>query len=642
MVHAQFSAVRLNEILSSNTHVTNAFGGYTAMVELYNASTLPVDLESYVIGNYYHSEPYRFPAGTMIAPGSYLVLACDPSFANQAGLASPLNIPAHGGYLYLVDATGTPIDEVQYGLQVQDRSLVRTGPITWGLGMPSLGATNSLLPLGDPQALRINEWLANPLPGESAYLELYNSASQPVALGGLYLSKYYYPPTQHMVAPLSFIGTGAQAYVNFIANGKPNPYLTNPANELSLGLSVDDDEASGIILRTSSLQEIHRVSYFQPIENVSEGLLPDGNTNRIVSFVRTNDYQTRSPSEANFLLLTNLFVNELLANPIGAQEGAVEFSNLTGTNISIGGWWLSNKRNQPNKYRIPPGTFVPAHGFCTIYEGNGAATGFNSSSATVPFQFSGQSGGEVVLSATDGNGNFTGYRAYENFESSAPGVSFGHVQTSVPEDYKFVATTQPTFGADNAGTVAGFRAGTGLSNAPSKFGPVVISEISYHPSNSLYFIFTDGVNQPHYGPNPNSMFIELHNTGNQPVPLYDPAVPTNRWRLQNAVRYDFPETNLAAGAYCIIVGFAPTNRQALTNFCNRFRISTNTLIFGPWIGTLADNVGAVELYRPGMPDSDYVPYYRVDKVKYGAAYAGGLQRWPRLFGDVFYETSLHR
>ena len=48
---------------------------------------------------------------------------------------------------------------------------------------------------------------------------------------------------------------------------------------------------------------------------------------------------------------------------------------------------------------------------------------------------------------------------------------------------------------------------------------VVISEVMYHPAEGL----------PEY--------IELVNRSAGPVPLYDPATPTNTWWLTSAVRY---------------------------------------------------------------------------------------------------------
>ena len=441
---------------------------------------------------------------------------------------------------------------------------------------------------------------------------------------------------QYAIAPLSFIGTGGLAYATFYANGKGGTTGTTnryPANQVNFSLSSSGES---IILYTN-FQEIHRVVFpsQQGEFDISEGYLPDGNTNNVVRFPKINDYDTKSPGNPNFLILTNIFVNELLSHTDPPQEDVVEFYNRTATNVNISGWWLSNERSLPKKYLIPTNTIVPAFGYRTIYEGAGTAVGFNSSSAASPFTFNSAQGDNIILSQTDTNGNLTGHRVYETFESAANGISFGYYKTSVPDDYKFVATAQTTFGADEANTVADFRLGTGKTNTYPKIGPLVINEIMYRPTNSLYIIVTNGMSQPAFGQNPNDEYIELRNITSLPVPLYDPAFPTNHWIIRKAVDFTFPLTNLAANSFCLIVAFNPhTNASALTLFRSRYNVSNNVPIYGPWDGQLNNTGDSIELYKPDPvqlpphPDAGYVPYIRVDKVNYGASYPDNIQRWP--------------
>lgn len=651
LAHAQPAAVRINEILADNTLLPNVFGAYTDMVELYNTGLEEVDLTGCSLSDSnLFPQRYVFPPGTVIAGGDYLVIAFDSAYTNSPytdipGQAVPFGISSKGGFLHFYDSEQILVDEVEYGLQLQNHSIVRTGPVTWTLGTPSLGAPNSTLILGNAFALRINEWLARPISGEDDYFEIYNRTNKPVALGGLYLADHAnstnIPPILYPIAPLSFIGTGGLAYVIFEADSKGGlPGSTNryPADQVNFSLGSTGDS---IILYSTLFQEIHRVVFGNQAEDVSEGYLPDGNTNNIVRFIRINDYDTKSPADPNFLILTNVFVNELLSHTDPPQEDVVEFYNRTGTNVNIGGWWLSNQRGTPKKYLIPTNTIVPAFGYRTIYEGFGAAVGFNSSSAAVPFTFNSARGDNIILSQTDTNGNLTGHRVYETFESAANGISFGYYKTSVPNDYKFVATAQTTFGADEASTVAEFRLGTGLTNTYPRIGPLVINEIMYNPSNTIYFIVTNGNSIPVFGQNPNDEFIELRNVTSQIVPLYDPAYPTNRWILQKAVNFVFPLTNLAPNSFCLVVAFNPyTNASALATFRTRYQVSNSVPIFGPWDGKLNDTGDGVELYKPDPvqlaphPDAGYVPYVRVDKVNYGASYPDGIPRWPSAIGGA--------
>ena len=72
---------------------------------------------------------------------------------------------------------------------------------------------------------------------------------------------------------------------------------------------------------------------------------------------------------------------------------------------------------------------------------------------------------------------------------------------------------QRTFGSDNPDTVQQFRNGTGLPNSLPKVGPVVISEIMYHPAS----VDTND--------NVLDEFIELHNITGVSTLLYDASLP---------------------------------------------------------------------------------------------------------------------
>ena len=85
---------------------------------------------------------------------------------------------------------------------------------------------------------------------------------------------------------------------------------------------------------------------------------------------------------------------------------------------------------------------------------------FNLNNPGSPFTFNSAHGDEVYLSQADGAGNLTGRRAGEIFESAEHGVSFGHYETSVPGDYKFVAMSRRSFGADEPLSLEEFRTGT--------------------------------------------------------------------------------------------------------------------------------------------------------------------------------------
>jgi hypothetical protein len=173
-----------------------------------------------------------------------------------------------------------------------------------------------------------------------------------------------------------------------------------------------------------------------------------------------------------------------------------------------------------------------------------------------------------------------------------------------------VALSQRTFGADNPATLTQFRTGAGATNAYPLVGPVVINEIMYHPPNY-------GTNTPDA-----EEFIELLNLTGAPVSLFDPAHPTNIWRLVNAVSFDFPaNTIILANETLVVVPFNPaTDLAALTAF--RSRYGTNATLVGPYSGTLNNAGETLELWQPDAPqasphpDAGFVPQLLVERVSY--------------------------
>jgi hypothetical protein len=320
-------------------------------------------------------------------------------------------------------------------------------------------------------------------------------------------------------------------------------------------------------------------------------------------------------------------INEVLTHAQPPLEEAVELRNTSGSAVDVSGWFLSNSQDNLKKFRIPNGTTLPANGFLVLYE-------YQFNSGPSAFSLNAAHGTEVWLAAADAGGNLTGYRATATVGPALNAISFGPVQTSMGGDFAPLAAR--TFGQDGPVSLAQFRSGTGLPNAGPLVGPVIVSEIFYHPPD---------------GPGADDEFLELQNTGGTTVNLFDPAAPTNTWKISGGVTYSFPSgAALTPGAFALVVGFDPADSAAATAFRSRNGVSAGVPIFGPFQGKL-DNAGdTVELLRPdapqplGEPDAGFVPYMTVDKVDYrdelpwpaGAVDGGGFslqRRSPTLYGN---------
>jgi hypothetical protein len=298
-------------------------------------------------------------------------------------------------------------------------------------------------------------------------------------------------------------------------------------------------------------------------------------------------------------------------------EDAIEFYNSSGSDVNIGGWYLSNTQDDLKKYRIVDGTSVPAGGFKVFYEYQ-----FNpTNGSSVPFTFNSAHGDRAYLSQADAGGNLTGYRAAAKFGAAANGVSFGRFLNSVgtPE---FVAVSARSFGVDNPATVGQFRTGAGVPNPYPLVGPVVINEIMFHPAGAGGSLVDENTAEE---------FVELRNISGSGVPLFDPAAATNTWKIDGGVSFTFPQNvTLPAGGYLLLVNFDPVaNATSLAAFRSKYGVATSVPIYGPYGGNLNNTGESIELLKPDPPqlpphpDAGFVPYVLVEEINYSA-----LSPWP--------------
>ncbi len=598
------TTVVLNEVLADNGSFTNADGTLTDWIELYNPSAVPVNLAGYSLSDA-PATPGRwvFPAGVSVGPGGFLLVRCDSaataSVTNGPVLNTGFGLNAAGDAVYLFTPGGALFDSVTFGPQAADFALGHPpeGGTSWVLSLPTPGSANIAAALGDATSVRINEWAATVANGPD-WFELYNPNPQPVALGGLFLTDAPANRVRHPIAALSFMGVSTNGWARFIADSD----TAQGANHVNFNLAAGG-EALGLF-PPGTAPAIDQVAFGPQTPDVSEGRFPDGSANRTF-------FSIPSPGAANWLWLTNVVINEVLSHTDPPLEDAVELHNRSPLPVDVSGWFLSDDARARHKFRIPNGTVIPAGGYEVFYEYEiNPQPGFPGS-----FSFSSTQGDEVWLTAADALGTETGFRDYVRFGAQFNGTSFGRVATSVGFD--FAALSGLTFGTSvtaqsPTNQLPLFRTGTGAANAAPRVGPVVITEVMYHPTPV-------GTNE-----NLAEEFIELHNLSGVTVPLYDPLHPANGWRLRDAVDFQFNTSHsLPAGGFLLVVGFNPaTDSAALAAF--RAKYGTNGLIAGPWVGRL-DNAGdPVELAAPDNPqtsgpDQGLVPYVLMDKVAYADA-----------------------
>jgi len=291
--------------------------------------------------------------------------------------------------------------------------------------------------------------------------------------------------------------------------------------------------------------------------------------------------------------------NEVLAHTDPPTIDQIELYNDSGTAIEMGGWFISDDSDEYKKFRIASGTNLDPGAFFTINESD-----FNSGANLIDFALNSASGDDLYLLSADSFGNLLKFVDHVEFGASAKGESFGRWPDG--DDRGFYPMQTQTFG--NPNTTGGNRV---------RVGPVVVSEVMYHP----------GID-----PENGFEFIEICNSGTSTENLAN-------WRLRGEADFDFATESLAASAVLVIVGFDPsTDTASRAAFLAAYPTATASQLRGPWRAGATnrlDNGGAsVRLQRQDTLETPPVaaPFYPAlfeDQVTYDNA-----APWPTAADDA--------
>ncbi|HIJ51802.1 MAG TPA: hypothetical protein HPP66_01455 [Planctomycetes bacterium] len=556
----------INEVLARNVEAARHNGTTPDLIELYYEGPTSLDLYDMSISdNPDNPRKFVFGAGTTIDPGEYLVLYADDNpIAPGTHLGFGLDGEGEGVYLYnSPSAGGELLDSVEFGLQIPDLSIGRVGYNgRWTLTQPTFGQANTRQPLGDPAALKINEWLANAdCLFNNDFIELYNPRAFPVNLGGLFLTDDpVAEPNKHRLAPLSFVPGAGMAVL--IADGDPEDGPTH----LDFQLSADQEI---VALFDADLNEVDKVIYGPQTSDVSQGRAPDG----------AETYAFCQPPTPGVSNIDTVVINEAMAHSHDSNSDWIELHNTTDEVINIGGWFLSDNSGSRMKYEIADGTTIDPDKYFVFYEDVNFGNP-NDPGCHLPFALS--ENGEMVCLSSGLDGVLTGYTKIQEFGASQTGVSFGRYLTSTGI-YHFVALDHNT---------------PELPNAGPRVGPIVINEIMYNPPSG----------------NQNEEYIELYNTLTLPVTLYriDKHTP---WKFTDGIEYVFSDSSpvtIYGYSYLLVV-------KDKTAFTARYGgiVPHGVEVLESYDGWLSGAGEKLELSMPGDLNSAGVrQYICIDRVRY--------------------------
>jgi regulation of enolase protein 1 (concanavalin A-like superfamily) len=330
-------------------------------IELFNSNPFYEDVSGFRFSG---DIEYTFPPGTILAGGSFLVVARVPSDVQAAygisGVRGPFtnNLPNDAGRVRLRNDSGTVLLEVNYSSKFPwpvaadgaGHSLVLARPsygegqrAAWAASDAINGSPGRLDPnSADPlRAVVINEFLAHTDEPLLDFIELYNHSNQPVDVGGAYLSdsaatnKFQIPsPT---ILPARGFVTLDQAQLGFaLSSAGERIFFVNPAQTRVIDAVGFEPQANG----------------------VSSGRFPDG----APTF---HELASRTGGAANApLLIRDVVINEILYNPISGDgdDEFVELFNKGVGAINVSGWRFSDGID----FIIPSNTVISAGGYLVV------------------------------------------------------------------------------------------------------------------------------------------------------------------------------------------------------------------------------------------------------------------------------------
>ena len=350
--------VVISELMAANRSAVELdTGGFPDWVEIENRGRVRIPLSGYRLKDESGGADFVFDENAFLEPGERLVIWQSISGLTVPGL--PFGLDRGGDSLVLLDPSGNRIDGVSFGPQLDDYSLVRNENRIWSLGEPSPGLENREVATSPIASIRINELMANPLPGDSDWIELYNMDSMlPVALDGL-----HFQLNGHAVAfgRNSFLGAGA--YRVFFSDGR------HRADSLNFKLPAVGGE---LVLLNGLGTSVDQVEYEAQVEGTSMGRLPNGAGAFLTFSVNA------SPGQENYqALVSEIRINEVMARNrhirYAGVEGTpdwIEIANHSDTSTDIGG--LRIRVSGKDEWVVPAGRRMAAGGLLVLWcDGDG-------------------------------------------------------------------------------------------------------------------------------------------------------------------------------------------------------------------------------------------------------------------------------
>lgn len=333
------TGVAITEILYHPAPRTD--GRDLAFIELYNSNPFFEDLSGWRLSG---EADFTFPADTLLAANSYLVIAAQPADVRAVyGITNVVGgwagrLPHSSGTVRLRKRSGAVVLEVQYrdqppwplaadgtghSLVLVRPSYGEADPRAWAASATKGGSPGVIdpVPSSPLENLVINEVLAAPAPGQRAWIELANAGARPLDASGCWLSDV--PSVGKFQVPAGMVlGPGEFAIFDEAQIG-----FAPSAAGGRLFLSLPDQS-----------RVLDAVQFAAQVTGFSHGRWP-----QVAGTMR--ELSAPTPDAANAPpLLREVGISEIMFHPISEDpaDEFVELHNRGSSIVDLAGWRFTN------------------------------------------------------------------------------------------------------------------------------------------------------------------------------------------------------------------------------------------------------------------------------------------------------------
>lgn len=449
--------------------------------------------------------------------------------------------------------------------------------------------------------LVISEINYNPLPNgailadEYEYIEFYNKGKNVISLKQIAITD------------------GVDYSFSNTASIKPGEYLVIASNRIEFknrykfepfGEFVGNLKDSGERIALTDMSAEIEFLAFEYSDKSPWPIAADGAGNSLVLSAINNavditkPYQWRSSFRINGSPGTTdplpVYISEIMPHTDPPDEDAIELYNPNSEPVDIGGWYLTDEKVAPAKFRIPQGTIINANSYRVFLSHE-----FNNPALPHPFNLSEY--GEEIYLFSDSSGFPSSYAHGFSYDATENGTTIGLYINSTGEQ-KFVTQQIRSLGSANYGPNSNH---------------IVINEIMYNPDSGKG----------------NYEYIELKNVSTKTVSFFENEDNRNTWKIRG-FNFTFPlGFKLKQGDLVLIV----TDSIPVEQFRSIYNVPLDVNIFSSSSG-LRNSCDTVTILVPMAPSIEgvdtIIPYKVEESVQYSD---DGL--WPSADGNG---KSLHR